>query len=100
MIEWEARQKYGDKIKDAYKELEDAYEQAKDKNLDSWLGMVMHTELYGGEVDKKSRDIAIGIINSFDHLPEDAKKTMRDTMEGMTKEMERKEPSLFKKPLK
>lgn len=96
-IEWEARRKYGDQIKDAYKELEDAYEQAKDKNLDSWLGMVMHTELYGGEVDKKSRDIAIGIINSFDHLPEDAKKTMRDTMEGMTKEMERKEPSLFKK---
>lgn len=97
MIEWEARQKYGDKINDAYKELEDAYEQAKDKNLDSWLGMVMHTELYGGRVDKKSKDVAIGIIDSFEHLPEDAKKTMKDTMDGMSKEMERKEPSLFKK---
>lgn len=88
---------YAKERKRLLEELAGAYKQAEEKNLDSWLGMVMHTELYGGQINEKSKEIATGIIGSFEHLPEDAKKTMSDTMQGMMKEMENKEPSLFQK---
>lgn len=96
-LQFEAESWAGKERERLLRELSDAYNAAKGKNLDSWLGMVADTELYGGKINKETNELVNSVIDSFDNLPRDAKKTMADTMRGMTKEMEDREPSLFKK---
>lgn len=96
-LQFEAESWAGKERERLLRELSDAYNTAKGKNLDSWLGMVADTELYGGKINKETNELVNSVIDSFDNLPRDAKKTMADTMRGMTKEMEDREPSLFKK---
>jgi hypothetical protein len=88
---------YDGEQKRLLEDLAQAYRDAKDDNLDSWIGMVANTELYGGELNAETQGMAEGILRSLQFLPDEAKKTMADTMKGMQKEMEDKEPSLFKK---
>ena len=90
-------QEYSNERKVLLQELADAYRGAEENNADAWLGMAMEAELYGGKIDTKTKETARGFIESFQHLPKKSKETMANTMQGMMSEMERKEPSLFKK---
>ncbi|GAA0084583.1 hypothetical protein UT300007_10220 [Clostridium sp. CTA-7] len=78
------------------REVEDLDKNAIDQ-AGVFLKMVSETELYGGEMSKKTRDMANSIIDNFDKLPEGTRKTMENTMSPMLTEMEKSEPGLLRK---
>lgn len=78
-------------------ELGKSYDEAGQANLDNWIGMVLNTELYGGQLDEKTSELVQGVISSFDLLPEKSKKAALDAMQGLKDGMAEKEPSLFEK---
>lgn len=82
---------------EAIGELAKAYQAASDHNLDSWLGMVMQTELYGGKVSNETKNLVKGVTDSFSHLPQDSRTVMSQAMQGMLNEMQNKEPTLYNK---
>ncbi|NLU36587.1 MAG: hypothetical protein GXX01_06175, partial [Clostridiales bacterium] len=86
-----------DERKRLLEELKQAYQGAQESNADAWIGMAADAELYGGEINKETKKLATDFIDNIDHLPEDSKKVISDTMGGMKKEMEDQEPSLFRK---
>ncbi len=62
-----------------------------------WLGFVSQTELYGGQLDEKTKSTVEGLIASFDKLPQESRDTMKDALSPMLDEMNKKEPVLFAK---
>ncbi len=70
---------------------------AQQEQMGTWLGLLSQTELYGGQIDEKTKEIANNIISSFDNMPSGTRKVMQDTMQPMLEEMEKSEPSLFAK---
>lgn len=79
--------------KEMYKNMSD--EQAKE--LGVWLAQVAQTELYGGKINDETKKMVDGIMDSYDSMPDDTKKVMKQTMEGMLNGMKDKEPSLYTK---
>lgn len=86
-----------DERKRLLEELKQAYNGAQENNADAWIGMAADAELYGGKISDETKALATGFIDNIENLPEDSKKVMTDTMDGMSKKMEEKEPSLFRK---
>ena len=76
-----------------YKDMDDSQEQ----QLGSWLAQVQQTELYGGQIDEKTRSIVDSIISSYDSMPDGTRKAMKNAMQPLYDEMANKEPSLFAK---
>lgn len=76
-----------------YKNMDESQEQ----QLGTWLAMVAQTELYGGKIDEETQKIVDSIIDSYDSMPDDAKKVIGETMNGMLEGMKDKEPTLFAK---
>ena len=70
-------------------------EQAKE--LGVWLAQVAQTEMYGGKISDETQKMVNFIMDSYDSMPDDTKKVMKQTMEGMLNGMKDKEPSLFAK---
>lgn len=79
--------------KEMYKNMSD--EQAKELGI--WLAQVSQTELYGGKISDETRKMVDAVMDSYDQMPDDAKKTMKQTMEGMLNGMQEREPTLFTK---
>lgn len=69
----------------------------QEKELGIWLAKVANTEMYGGKLDDETKKIVKGIIDSYDSMPDDTKKTMQETMAGMLKGMQDEQPALFAK---
>ena len=76
-----------------YKNMSDHQE----KELGVWLAMVAQTELYGGEIDSETQSLVDTILESYDSMPDGTKEAMKNAMQPMLDEMEKKEPSLFAK---
>lgn len=70
-------------------------EQAKE--LGVWLAQAAQTEMYGGKISDETQKMVNFIMDSYDSMPDDTKKVMKQTMEGMLNGMKDKEPSLFAK---
>ena len=68
---------------------------AEKEEVATWLEMVANTELYGGQISEEDKKMVDTILQSWDKMDEDSKKTMSETMSGMLKGMQDKEPSLF-----
>ena len=71
----------------------------QEKELGTWLAMVAQTEMYGGDITDETKEIVDEIIKSYDNMPKETRQSMKDAMEPMLEEMEKKEPSLFAKAL-
>lgn len=67
------------------------------EQLAVWLGFISQTELYGGQLDEKTKSSVEGLIASFDKLPQESKDVMKDALSPMLDEMNKKEPVLFAK---
>lgn len=67
------------------------------EQLGVWMALVSNAEIYGGKLTEKSEKMAEGFISAYDHLPEDAKTSMKETMQGMLGGLEEKEPTLYSK---
>ena len=76
-----------------YKNMSD--EQAKELGI--WLAQVAQTELYGGKINDETKEMVDGIMESYDSMPKKTKEAMKNAMDPMLTEMQKKEPSLFSK---
>ncbi len=76
-----------------YKDMDESQE----KQLGVWLAQVAQTELYGGEIDKETQKIVNSILESYDSMPSKTRESMKNAMQPMLEEMEKKEPSLYAK---
>ena len=85
------------RMNNLWKEAYTNMSKAQKEELGSWLAMVSDAEVQGGKLDKETKKVVDEILNSFDNMPEDSKKIMGETMQGMMNGMKEKEPSLFKK---
>ncbi len=72
-------------------------DESQEKQLGAWLVMVAQTEMYGGEIDEETQEIVDSIIDSYDSMPPETQKAMKNAMQPMLDEMEESEPSLFAK---
>lgn len=79
--------------KKMYKDMDDSQEE----QLGVWLAQVQQTELYGGQIDDKTKSIVDSIIASYDSMPSGTRKAMKEAMSPLYDEMEKSEPSLFAK---
>lgn len=75
----------------------DAFTEENGKIVAALINMANDVDLYGGELGENSERIANTIIEAFDKLPEETKKTMKSAMEGAIKGLEDKQPELYKK---
>ena len=69
----------------------------QEKELGIWLAQVAQTELYGGKIDDETKRIVDSILDSYNGMPKGTQEAMKNAMEPMLTEMEKKEPSLFVK---
>ena len=67
------------------------------KELGSWLARLSQVELYGGQINDKTKEMVNLIIDSYDSMPEETREAMKNAMSPMFEEMEKSEPSLFTK---
>lgn len=67
------------------------------KQLGTWVALQSQTELYGQELDEETKRIVNSILDSYDSMPEETKKSMENAMKPMLEEMQKSEPSLFAK---
>lgn len=89
--------RHKEEMKDIWKEMYKNMSDEQQNELGIWLAMVAQTEMYGGEIDNKTREVVDGIIESYDSMPKETQEAMKNAMEPMLTEMEKKEPSLFAK---
>lgn len=83
--------------KEIYQEMYKNISKEQADELGVWMARLSQTELYGGKVSEENKKMVENIIASYDSMPEDAQTTMKQTMEGMLKGMQDKEPSLYAK---
>lgn len=67
------------------------------KQLGIWMAQVSNTEMYGGKINDETKEIISGIINSYDAMPDDTRKAMKNAMQPLLEEMQKQEPSLYAK---
>lgn len=72
-------------------------DESQEEQLGAWLVMVAQTEMYGGEIDEETQGIVDSIIDSYNSMPPETQKAMKNAMQPMLDEMEESEPSLFAK---
>ena len=65
--------------------------------LGIWMNNLANTELYGGEISDENQAMVDRILEAYEKLPEESKKNMQSTMDGMLVQMEKDEPSLYSK---
>lgn len=75
----------------------DAFTEENGKTVAALINMANDVDLYGGELGENSERLVNTIIEAFDKLPEETKKTMKSAMEGAIKGLEDKQPELYKK---
>lgn len=85
------------KQKDIWNKMYEAMSEEQEKELGSWIAKMAQTELYGGQIDDKTKGIVNSIIESYDSMPKDTKEAMKNAMDPMIDEMEKAKPSLFAK---
>lgn len=90
-------EKHKEKKKRIWDEMYKNMTEEQEKELGIWLANVAQTEMYGGKITDESKKIVDQVIESYDSMPEDTKKIMKETMAGMFEGMEKKEESLFSK---
>lgn len=71
-------------------------EQVKEENK-MWASILSKTEMYGGKLGTKSREISSDMLAAYSNLPDDCKQNMKEAMQGMYDGLEEREPSLLAK---
>lgn len=89
--------KHNDAMKNIWNDMYKNMSDEQEKEMGTWLAMVAQTEMYGGEIDKETREVVDNIIASYDSMPKGTKEAMKNAMIPMLEEMEKKEPSLYSK---
>lgn len=89
--------RHKEEMKDIWNEMYKNMSEEQEKELGIWLAQVAQTEMYGGQIDDKTRALVDGILESYEEMPNGTRKAMEEAMSPMLDEMEKSEPSLFAK---
>ena len=89
--------RHKEEMKDIWNDMYKNMTEEQEKELGIWLAQVAQTEMYGGQIDDKTRELVNGIIDSYDSMPSGTREAMKNAMSPMLDEMENSEPSLFAK---
>lgn len=89
--------KHSNNLKEIWKKIYKDMDESQEEQLGVWLANVAQTELYGGQIDDKTKAIVDSILESYDSMPKGTRESMKNAMQPMLEEMENKEPSLFAK---
>lgn len=88
---------YNSKMKKLYEEAYENMSNWEAEQVGSWIAQVADAELYGTKLDEETKKTIEAILNSYEFMPEETKKTMNETMNGMLEGMKDKEPTLWAK---
>jgi len=91
------KHEHKNKMKKISDEMYKDMSEEQEKELGVWLARMANTELYGGKISEENQKMIDTIINSYDSMPKETRKAMKEAMQPMLEEMEKKEPSLFEK---
>lgn len=83
--------------KDIWNQMYKNMSEEQEKELGIWLAQVAQTEMYGGKISEETQSMVNAIMDSYDNMPDDTKKVMKQSMEGMLNGMKDNEPSLYAK---
>ncbi len=89
--------RYQEELKKIWNKLYEDMDSSQEEQLGVWLAMVAQTELYGGEIDDETKQIADSVIDSFNKMPKGTQEAMKNAMQPMLTEMQNKEPVLYSK---
>lgn len=87
------KEKVGLIWQDMYKNMS----KSESDQMGSWIGMITNAEMYGGKLSDENQEIVDTILESYDHMPKDAREDMKNTMEEMLNQMTSSERGLFTK---
>ena len=90
-------EKHRDKMKSIWNEMYKNMSEEQANELGTWLGMVAQTELYGGQIDDKTKQMVDNILASYDSMPPKTQEIMKNAMTPLLDEMKKSEPSLYAK---
>lgn len=91
--------RHQENMKDIWNDMYKNMSEEQEKELGIWLAQVAQTEMYGGQIDDKTRKLVDGILESYNDMPDGAREAMKNAMSPMLEEMEKSEPTLFAKAL-
>lgn len=91
------KQAHKTNVKAIWEEMYKDMSESEAKQLGSWLAMVAQTEMYGGELSEETKEIVDSILDSYDSMPSETRKSMKQAMDPMLEAMQEAEPSLFEK---
>lgn len=90
-------ERHENELNSIWKKMYKNMDESQAEQLGVWLGLVSQTELYGGQIDQKSKNIVDSVISSYDRMPGKTREAMKNAMTPMLEEMQNSEPSLFAK---
>lgn len=88
---------YNSRMKKIYDKAYENMSNWEAEQVGSWIAQLTDTELYGTKLDEETKKTVEAILNSYEFMPEETKKTMNETMNGMLEGMKDKEPTLWAK---
>lgn len=88
---------YNSRMKKIYDKAYENMSNWEAEQVGSWIAQLADTELYGTKLDEETKKTVEAILNSYEFMPEETKKTMNETMNGMLEGMKDKEPTLWAK---
>lgn len=89
--------RHQNEIKKIWNNMYEDMNESQEQQLGVWLAQVQQTELYGGQIDDKTKQIVNSVIASYDSMPDGTRNAMKNAMSPMYEEMQKSEPSLLAK---
>ncbi len=93
----EARQGHRRKLESVWRDIYEDMSEEQENELGSWLARLSYTEMYGGDISEENQEMVNRILESYNYMPSETQKAMKNAMQPMLDEMKEKEPSLFAK---
>ncbi len=91
------KSKHQKEIQKIYNSMYKDLDNASTKELGKYLEMIGNTELYGGKLDEKTKEIVNGIVSTYNNMPGKTKEVMNQVMQPMLEGMQNSEPQLYAK---
>lgn len=84
----------------SYEELSKTMSDEAMEQLGVWMSMLTDTEMYGGKIAESDKAFVNNAIDQLERLPNESKKAMKDTVQGMVDGLDENEHLLFEKTSK
>lgn len=92
-----AANEHMDKQKEIWENMYNNMSESEVEQLGSWLVMLANAEMYGREISEENQEMVDTILDTFQHMPPETRKAMKNAMSPMLEEMESSQPTLFAK---